>query len=120
MARIHAALCDSLNFSFAEIFGFEYNALAALQALNFLQHLSPHLIVRHIRTLIRACLGNGGFEQLALGLKIGVWLVNGVAHTGFVVCLGAVGEILGMSALAQPKGKYLVWLRLFTSSKLTK
>jgi hypothetical protein len=92
----------------------------ALQALNFLQHLSSHLIVRHTGTLIRACLGNGGFEQLALGLKIGVWLVNGVAHKGSVACLGAEREILGMSALAQPKGKYLVWLRLFTSSKLTK
>ena len=46
--------------------------------------------------------------------------MNGVAHTGFVVCLGAEREILGISELAQKKGKYLVWLRLFTSSKLTK
>lgn len=92
----------------------------ALQALNFLQHFGSHLVVRHTGTLIRARLGNGGFEQLSLGLKIGVWLVNGVAHKGFIACLGAEGEILGMFELAQPKGKYLVWLRLFTSSKLTK
>ena len=92
----------------------------ALQALNFLQHLGPHLVVRHTGALIRACLGHGSFKQLAFGLKIGVWLVNGVAHKGFIACLGAEREILGMSALAQSKGKYLVWLRLFTSSKLTK
>jgi hypothetical protein len=92
----------------------------ALQALNFLQHLSPHLVVRHTGALIRARLGNCGFEQLALGLKIGVWLVNGVPHKGSVACLGAAGENLGMSELAQSKGKYLVWLPLFISLTLTK
>ena len=67
-----------------------------LEAFDIPQHLGPHLVVRYAGPFIRARLCNGGFGQLALGFKVGVGLVNGMAYKDSIVCLAPAREILGL------------------------
>ena len=62
------------------------------QALDLAQHISPYLIVRYAGAAIRTCFRNGGFEQLALGLKIGIGGVDSLAHGSFIAYFGSGGE----------------------------
>lgn len=62
------------------------------QALNLAQHIGPHLIVRYAGAAICTRFCNGGFEQLALGLKIGIGGVDSLAHGSFVAYFGSGGE----------------------------